>query len=39
MDNDLALDAPVFRLGHVTEADSDRVVDPRKMVGPGCGNQ
>jgi fumarate hydratase, class II len=40
MDNDLTLKAAALKLGFVTEAEFDRVVDPRKMVKPyvagGC---
>ena len=34
MDNDLTLKAAALQLGFVTEAEFDRVVDPRKMVHP-----
>src|SRR5471032_1083707 len=34
MDNDLTLKAAALDLGFVTEAEFDRVVDPRKMVAP-----
>ena len=34
MDNDLTLKAAALKLGFVTEAEFDRVVDPRKMVTP-----
>jgi fumarate hydratase, class II len=34
MDNDLTLKAAALRLGYVTEAEFDRVVDPKKMVRP-----
>ena len=34
MDNDLTLKAAALKLGFVTEAEFDRVVDPRKMVQP-----
>jgi fumarate hydratase, class II len=34
MDNDLTLRAAALKLGFVTEAEFDRVVDPRKMVKP-----
>ena len=34
MDNDLTLKAAALKLGHVSEAEFDRVVDPRKMVRP-----
>src|ERR1700691_794463 len=34
MDNDLTLKAAALKLGFVTEAEFDRVVDPRKMVAP-----
>ena len=34
MDNDLTLKAAALKLGFVTEAEFDRVVDPRKMVRP-----
>jgi fumarate hydratase class II len=34
MDNDLTLKAAALKLGFVTEAEFDRVVDPKKMVSP-----
>jgi fumarate hydratase class II len=34
MDNDLTLKAAALKLGFVTGAEFDRVVDPRKMVKP-----
>src|SRR6267154_757347 len=34
MDNDLTLKAAALQLGFVTEAEFDRVVDPKKMVQP-----
>ena len=34
MDNDLTLKAAALKLGFVTEAEFDRVVDPTKMVRP-----
>src|SRR5258708_25003372 len=34
MDNDLTLKAAALQLGLVTEAEFDRVVDPKKMVKP-----
>jgi len=34
MDNDLTLKAAALKLGFVTEAEFDRVVDPKKMVRP-----
>ena len=34
MDNDLTLKAAALKLGFVTEAEFDRVVNPRKMVKP-----
>src|SRR5450631_3716360 len=34
MDNDLTLRAAALKLGFVTEAEFDRVVDPKKMVKP-----
>ena len=34
MDNDLTLKAAALQLGFVTEADFDRIVDPKKMVNP-----
>jgi fumarate hydratase class II len=34
MDNDLTLKAAALKLGLVTEAEFDRVVDPKKMVAP-----
>jgi fumarate hydratase class II len=35
MESDLTLKAASLQLGFVTEADFDRIVDPRKMVKPG----
>jgi len=34
MDNDLTLKAAALKLGYVTEAEFDRIVDPKKMVAP-----
>jgi fumarate hydratase class II len=34
MDNDLTLKAAALKLGFVTEAEFDRIVDPKKMVRP-----
>jgi fumarate hydratase, class II len=34
MDNDLTLKAAALKLGYVSEAEFDRVVDPTKMVRP-----
>jgi hypothetical protein len=34
MDNDLTLKAAALKLGFVTEAEFERVVDPKKMVKP-----
>ena len=34
LDHDLTLKAAALKLGYVTEAEFDRVVDPRKMVKP-----
>jgi fumarate hydratase class II len=34
MDNNLTLKAAALKLGFVTEAQFDRVVDPEKMVKP-----
>src|SRR5262249_19398578 len=34
MDNDLTLKAAALKLGFVTEAEFERVVDPKKMVEP-----
>jgi len=34
MDNDLTLKAAVLKLGFVSEAEFDRIVDPKKMVRP-----
>src|ERR1700679_1198640 len=34
MDHDLTLKAAALQLGFVTEAEFDRVVDPKKMVSP-----
>src|SRR2546428_10669621 len=34
MNNDLTLKAAALQLGFVTEAEFDRIVDPRKMVNP-----
>ena len=36
MDNDLTLKAAALQLGFVTEAEFDRVVDPKKMVDALC---
>ena len=33
-DSDLTLKAAALQLGFVTEAEFDRIVDPRKMVQP-----
>ena len=33
-DHDLTLKAAALKLGYVTEADFDRIVDPAKMVNP-----
>jgi fumarate hydratase class II len=33
-DHDLTLKAAALKLGYVTEADFDRIVDPAKMVHP-----
>ena len=33
-ENDLTLKAAALQLGYVTEADFDRIVDPKKMVRP-----
>jgi fumarate hydratase, class II len=38
MDNDLTLKAAALQLGFVTEAEFDRVVDPRKMVNDSIQN-
>jgi len=38
MDNDLTLKAAALALGYVTEAEFDRVVDPKKMVCPYVAN-
>jgi fumarate hydratase, class II len=38
MDNDLTLKAAALQLGFVTEAEFDRIVDPRKMVKPYVAN-
>jgi fumarate hydratase class II len=35
MENDLTLKASALRLGFISEADFDRIVDPREMVRPG----
>jgi fumarate hydratase class II len=37
IDNDLTLKAAALKLGFVTEAEFDRVVDPKKMVRPAAG--
>jgi fumarate hydratase class II len=34
MDNDLTLKTAALKLGFVSEAEFDRVVDPKKMVKP-----
>jgi len=34
LDNDLSLKAAALKLGYVSEAEFDRIVDPRKMVRP-----
>jgi fumarate hydratase, class II len=34
LDNDLTLKQAALKLGFVTEAEFDRVVDPKKMVAP-----
>jgi fumarate hydratase, class II len=34
MDNDLTLKAAAMKLGFVSEAEFDRVVDPKKIVKP-----
>jgi fumarate hydratase, class II len=34
MDHDLTLKEAALQLGFVSEADFDRIVDPRKMVTP-----
>ena len=34
MDNDLTLKEAALQLGFVTEAEFDRIVDPKKMVKP-----
>ena len=34
MDNDLTLKEAALQLGYVTEAEFDRIVDPKKMVKP-----
>jgi len=39
MDNDLTLKAAALQLGFVTEAEFDRVVDPKKMVKAVCCNR
>jgi fumarate hydratase class II len=36
MEKDLTLKAATLELGHVSEEDFDRIVDPMKMVGPGA---
>jgi fumarate hydratase class II len=33
-DNDLTLKEAALKLGYVSEAEFDRIVDPRKMVQP-----
>jgi fumarate hydratase class II len=38
MDNDLSLKAAALKLGFVTEAEFDRIVDPKKMVSPYVGS-
>jgi len=39
MDHDLTLKTAALKLGFVTEADFDRIVDPKKMVGPDASSQ
>ncbi len=39
MDHDLTLKAAALQLGFVSEAEFDRVVDPRKMVAALCGDR
>jgi fumarate hydratase class II len=34
LDNDLSLKAAALKLGYVSEAEFDRIVDPAKMVRP-----
>jgi fumarate hydratase class II len=34
MDNDLTLKEAALKLGYVSEAEFDKVVDPKKMVRP-----
>ena len=38
MDNDVTLKVAALKLGFVTEAEFDRVVDPKKMVKPYVAN-
>jgi fumarate hydratase class II len=42
MDNDLTLKDAALKLGFISEAEFDRIVDPKKMVTPyvatGAGN-
>jgi fumarate hydratase, class II len=38
IDNDVTLKAAALKLGFVTEAEFDRVVDPKKMVKPYVAN-
>jgi fumarate hydratase class II len=35
-DHDLTLKQAALQLGYVSEADFDRIVDPRKMLGPSA---
>ena len=35
-DNDLTLKEAALKLGYVSEAEFDRIVDPKKMVKPSC---
>jgi fumarate hydratase class II len=39
MHNDLTLKEAALKLGFVTEAEFDRVVDPAKMIAPGAGKE
>jgi fumarate hydratase, class II len=38
LDNDLTLKAAALKLGVVTEAQFDRMVDPKKMIKPYVAN-
>ena len=39
MDRDLTLKEAALKLGYVSEAEFDRLVDPAKMVGPSVATE